>query len=123
MFSKSMEHFVCCFVRYLIAVEVTSLQAFIWRSLREIDCCINCFSTNLNGGLGVKQHSVGLFPDCTDHSFGHTILIVSLWREWLICFASSRKDISEGFIVVFPSSIISSESLDLVSHPVYLELK
>jgi len=89
----------------------------------EMDCGINCFSPELNGGLGVNHHRAGLFSDCTDHAFGNTILMVSVWRAWLVCCASSREDILEGLIVVFSSSIITPESLDLVSHRVYSGLK
>jgi hypothetical protein len=89
----------------------------------KIDCGINCFSPELNGALEVNHHGVCLFSDCTDDVFRNTVLILSIWRAWLICCASSREDISEGSIAVFSSSIIPPESLDLVSHGVNLGLK
>ena len=118
-----MQHFVWRFVLCLIAIAVTSFQAFIWRSLMEIDCGINCFSPELNQGLGVNHHRVVLFSDCTDHAFGNTIRMVSVWTAWLVCCASGHKDISEILIVVFLLSIIAPELLDHVSHCVYSGLK
>ena len=82
----------------------------------EIDCCINCFSPELNGSLGVNLHRAGVFSDCSDYAFGNTIFLVSVCSAWLVCCSLSREDISDGVIVVFSSSIITPESLDLVSH-------
>jgi len=89
----------------------------------EIDCGINCFSPELNWNLGVNHHRPGLFSDCTDHAFGNTILMVSIWRVWLVCCTAGCENVSEGFIGVFSPSIIAPESLDLVSHGVYSGLK
>jgi len=118
-----MQHLVWRFVQCLIAIAITSFQAFIWRSLMEIDCSINCFSAKLNGDLEVNHHHPGLFSDCMDHAFGNTILIVSVWRVLIVCCASSHKDISEGLIVIFSSSIVTPALLDLVSSRVYSRLK
>jgi len=82
----------------------------------EIDCGIYCFSPELNGSLGVDHHRPGFFSDCMDHSFCNTILMMSICRAWLVCSTMGRKDISEGLIDVFSLSIISPESLDLISH-------
>ena len=82
----------------------------------KIDCGINCFSPELNWSLGVNHHRPGLFSDCMDHAFGNTILMVSVWRAWLVSCTMGREDISEGLIVVFSQSIIAPELLDLVSH-------
>jgi hypothetical protein len=70
----------------------------------------------LNWRLGVNYHRPGLFSDCTDHAFGNPILMVSVWRTWLVCCTAGREDISDGLIVVFSPSIIAPESLDLVSN-------
>ena len=86
----------------------------------EIDCGMNCFSPELNWNLGVDHHRPGLFSDCTDHVFGNTILMMSVWRAWHVRRTTGRKDISEGLVVVFFPSIITPESLDHVSHGVYL---
>jgi len=82
----------------------------------EIDCSINCFSPELNGSLRVNHHRTGHFSDWADHSFGNTVLMVGVWRAWLICRTAGRDDISEGHVAVFSPSIIAPESLDLVSH-------
>jgi hypothetical protein len=81
----------------------------------EIDSGLNCFYPGLNGSLRVNHHRPGLFSDCRDHSFGNTVLMVGVWRAWLVCSTAGRKDIPER-LVVFSSSIIAPESLDLVSH-------
>jgi len=73
-----MQHFVWRFVWCLIAIKVTSFQAFVWRSLMEIDCSINRFSPELHGGLGVNHHRAGLFSYRTDHAFSNTIFMVSV---------------------------------------------
>ena len=80
----------------------------------EIDCGINCCSPELNWSLGVNYHHPGLFSDYTDHAFGNPILMVSVWRIWLVCCTAGREDILERLIVVFSLSIIAPESLDLV---------
>jgi hypothetical protein len=89
----------------------------------EIDHGINCFSPELDGGQGLHPDHTGLFSDCTDHAFSNTILMVRVWRVWFVYCASSREDISEAVIVIFSWSIITPESLDLVSHRVYSVLK
>ena len=82
----------------------------------EIDSGINCFSPELNGSLRVNHHCLGLSSDCTDHSFGGTVLMVAVWRTWLVCSTAGCKDIPEDLIVVFSPSIIALDSLDLISH-------
>ena len=81
-----------------------------------IDYGIDCFSSELNGSLGVDHRCLGIFSDCTDHWFGNTVLMVGVWRGWLVCSPAGREDISKGLIVVFSPSIIAPELLDLVSH-------
>jgi len=85
----------------------------------EIDCGINCFSPELNWSLGVNHHCPGLLSECTDHSFGNTILMAGVWRASLVCSTTGCENISEGLIVVFSSSIVTPELRDLVSHSVY----
>ena len=82
----------------------------------EIDCGINCLSSELNWSLGVNYYRLGLFSDCTDHAFSNPTLMVSIWMAWFICCTAGHKDMSEGLIVVFSTSIIVPESLDLISH-------
>jgi hypothetical protein len=82
----------------------------------EIDCGINCFSPELNGSLRVNQDRPSLFSDIADHSFRNTVLMVSVWRAWLVCSTTGHEDIPEGLIVIFSPPIIAPESLDLVSH-------
>jgi len=89
----------------------------------EIYCGINCFSPELNASLGVNHHCTGLFSDCTDHPFGNTGHMMSLWRAWFVCISAGRGDISEGLIVIFSQSIIAPELLDLVTPWVYSDLK
>jgi len=47
------------------------------------------------------------------------IVIVRIWRECLVHAAAGSEDISEGIIVVFSWSNITSGLLDLISHWVY----
>jgi hypothetical protein len=82
----------------------------------EIDCGIDCFSPELNERLGVDYHRPRVFSNCTDYSFCNTILMMSIWRAWLVCSTMGREDIWEGLIVVFSLSIIAPELLDVISH-------
>jgi len=123
-FAKSIQHLVWFFVWCFIAIVIIfCFQAFIWWSFMKIDCGIDCFSPEQNGSLGVDHHRQGFFSDCRDHLFSNTVCMVGVWRAWLICSNDGRKDISKGVIVVFSPSIITPESLDLVSHWVYLGLE
>jgi len=85
----------------------------------EIDCSINCFSPELNGSHGANHHHPGFLSDCTDHSFGNAMLMMGVWRTWLIYNTSAHEDKSAGFIAIFSPSIIAPESYDLLSHRVY----
>ena len=88
----------------------------------EIDCGINCFSTELNGSLRVNHQCPGCVSDFTDHSFGNTILLVAIWMARLVCSTVGCEDILESDIVVFSLSIIAPESQAVISHWVSLGL-
>jgi len=82
----------------------------------EIDQSIDWISPDLNGRVGVDQHHLSLSTDCTDCSFGNTILMIIIWRAWLVGNTAGCKYISEGLGVVFTLSILAPESLDLISY-------
>jgi len=49
--------------------------------------------------------------------------MVGVSRAWFVSSTAGCEDILEGLIIVFSPSIIAPESLDLISHWVYSDLK
>jgi len=82
----------------------------------HIDCGINYYSPELDGGQGVYHHCTSCFSDCIDHEFVNTMVMVSVGRACLVCCSSSREDILEGLMVIFSWFVITPELVHLVSH-------
>jgi len=90
-------------------------QAFVWRSLIEVDHSVDGFSPKLNRCLGVNHHSSSLVSDRRDHPLRDTVLMVRVWRAWFVCCTTGSKHRAESLVIVLSSAIIVSESFDLVA--------
>jgi len=111
-----MEHFLPSFVLCFVAISVISFrQAFVRRSLKEVDCIVDSFSPKLDRCLGVNHLSSSLLGDGTDHSLSDTVLVVSVRQKRFICCAAGSKHRAEGLVIVLSSALIASESFDLIS--------
>jgi hypothetical protein len=122
--AKCLQHLVWSWIWCLIAVAVVSFcYAFVWGSLVEVDCSIDCFSPKDKWRLGVNHHGSCFRGDGLDHAFGNGILMVSLGRTWFICCATSSEHLSEGLIVIVSTAIVEPKSFHFVSHGVNSGLK
>jgi hypothetical protein len=50
--------------------------------------------------LRVDYHCMGFLCDRLDHPFSDTILMVSIWRTWFVCYAAQCQHQSECLVVV-----------------------
>jgi hypothetical protein len=105
----------------MIAVAVVSVRyAFVWGSLVEAACGIDCFSPKNKWHLGVNHHRLCFLGNGLDHEFRNPIRMVSVGKTLFVCRTMSSEHLSEALIVIFFSSIVAPKSFHFVSHGVNL---
>jgi hypothetical protein len=114
--AKSVEHLVWSFVWCVVAFSAISLcQAFIGKSLMEVDCSVDGFSPTLDRCLRVNHYTTSLFGDGMEHSLSDSVLVVRGSRARFICCTAGSEPRVEGVVIVLSSAIIASEWFDLIA--------
>jgi len=117
--ANCLQHLVWSRIWCLIAIAVISFRwAFIWGSLVEVDCGIDCFSPKNKWCLGVNHHRSCFLGDGQYSAFGNPIQMESVGRTWFIRCTTSSEHLLEGLVVIFSVSIVAPKSFHFVSHRV-----